>query len=75
MSIDPAAPDWPREQVAAKLRERIAAGELGPRLPSQEELAEQFGVAPKTIQKALDILKAEGLVYARRGLGTYVTGS
>lgn len=72
MHVDPAGPDWPREQVAAKLRERIAAGELGPQLPTHEELAEQFGVAPKTIQKALDILKDEGLVYGRRGRGTFV---
>ena len=35
-------------------------------------LAEQIGVAPKTIQAALDILKAEGLVYGVPGRGTFV---
>lgn len=72
MQIDPASSDWPREQAAARLRERIRSGELGPRLPSQLELAELLGVSPKTVQKALDILKAEGLVYGRPGLGTFV---
>lgn len=72
MQIDPASPDWPREQAAAWLRERISSGELGPQLPSQMELAELLGISPKTVQKVLDILKAEGLVYGRPGRGTFV---
>ena len=70
--VDPTAPDWPRQQAAKIIRERIASGELGPQLPSQMALAEQIGVAPKTIQAALDILKAEGLVYGVPGRGTFV---
>ena len=72
--IDPYAPDWPRQQTARIIRERIASGELGPRLPSQMQLADEIGVAPKTVQKALDILKAEGLIYAVPGRGTFLTG-
>jgi hypothetical protein len=31
--IDPDSQDWPYQQVAAKIRERIESGEYGPRLP------------------------------------------
>jgi GntR family transcriptional regulator len=70
--IDPHAADWPRQQAARLIRERIESGEWGPRLPAQMKMAEEIGVAPKTIEKALDILKAEGLVYAVPGRGTFV---
>jgi len=51
----------------------IAEGRIGPRLPSQMALAEQLGVSPMTIQRALKILKAEGLVRSVPGLGTFVS--
>jgi GntR family transcriptional regulator len=70
--IDPSAPDWPRQQAAAIIRQRIASGEYGPQLPSQMALAEKLGVSPKTVEKALEILKAEGLVYGVPGRGTFV---
>lgn len=73
--IDPQAPEWPREQAARIIREKIASGEWGPRLPPQMELAEVIGVAPKTIEKALDILKAEKLVYGVPGRGVFVRGA
>lgn len=72
--IDPTAPDWPRMQAARIIREAIEAGAYPDgKLPSQERLAEQVGVAPKTIQKALEQLKAEGLVYGVPGRGTFVS--
>lgn len=72
--IDATSPEWPRDQVARIIRERIRSGDWSPRLPSQMQLAEELGVAPKTIEKALDILKAEGLVYGVPGRGVFVTG-
>ena len=72
--IDPQSPDWPRVQVAARIRRQISAGELGPKLPSHVNLAEQLGVAPRTVQRALDILRDEGLIYAVPGRGTFVKG-
>jgi GntR family transcriptional regulator len=45
---------------------------VGPKLPSQMQMAEEIGVSPKTIEKALDILKAEGLIYGIPGRGTFV---
>jgi DNA-binding GntR family transcriptional regulator len=67
------SPDWPKVQVAARLREQIKAGELGPKLPSHMVLAEQLGVATMTVQRALQILRDEGLIYSVPGLGTFVT--
>jgi DNA-binding transcriptional regulator YhcF (GntR family) len=62
--IDPTAPDWPRQQAARIIRERIASDELGPKLPSQMKLADQIGVSPKTMEKVIAMLKDEGLLIA-----------
>ena len=71
--VDPNAAEWPYQQVAAQLREQIASGVLGPRLPSAMDLAEQMGVAPNTVQRAMRVLREEGLVYSVPGRGTFVT--
>jgi GntR family transcriptional regulator len=72
VSIDPDAAEWPYQQVATLLREQIASGALGPRLPSHMDLAERLGVAPRTVQRALSVLRAEGLIYSVSGRGTFV---
>jgi DNA-binding GntR family transcriptional regulator len=72
VSIDESSPDWPYQQVAARIRERIAAGELGPRLPSYMALAHELEVSPMTVQRAIGILRDEGLVITRPGRGTFV---
>jgi len=70
--IDRDAPQWPRNQAADRIRQRIQAGELGPKLPSHRELAAEMGVAPRTLDRALKILIDEGLIYSIPGLGTFV---
>ena len=72
MEIDPESPDWPYRQAATTLRRRIVSGELGPKLPSHMDLAQQLGIAPRTVQRALKILMDDGLVYAVAGRGTFV---
>jgi GntR family transcriptional regulator len=42
------------------------------RIPSERQLAEQFGVNRLTVSKALNELAQEGAVYSRVGKGTYV---
>ncbi len=42
------------------------------RIPSERQLAEQFGVNRLTVGKALNELAQEGLIYSRVGKGTYV---
>jgi len=36
------------------------------------DLAEQMGVAPNTVQRAMKVLREEGLVYSVPGRGTFV---
>lgn len=63
--------------VADHVRARIKSGELAPgdTLPSVAEIREQFGVATKTVSRALGVLKSEGLVTSRGSLGTVVAQS
>ncbi|QHJ01149.1 GntR family transcriptional regulator [Xylophilus rhododendri] len=62
--------------VANALRQRIDRGQwaAGTRVPSLHELAEEFGVARLTARQAVQLLVEEGLLDARRGSGTVVTG-
>lgn len=46
----------------------------GSRLPSEMELAEQYGVSRITSKKALEMLADRGLVFRQPGKGTFVTG-
>jgi DNA-binding transcriptional MocR family regulator len=52
------------ELVADLLRQRIVSGELaeGERLPPEEELTEQFGIACTTLREALRVLESQGLI-------------
>jgi len=52
------------EQLAARLRDRIAAGDLrvGDRLPSEAALARADGVSRSTVREALRILEQGGVV-------------
>ncbi|WP_225829303.1 GntR family transcriptional regulator [Streptomyces naphthomycinicus] len=63
--------------VAAHFRTLIKSGDLAPgdSLPSVSEIREQFGVAAKTVSRALGLLKSEGLVTSRGALGTVVAKS
>jgi GntR family transcriptional regulator len=60
--------------VADALRTRIAGG--GPAaagaLPSEAELGREFGVSRVTARRALELLRQEGLVTARKGSGWFV---
>lgn len=62
-------------QLTDALTREIYSGSLtaGARLPSVRDLAEQVGVAPMTISKAYAELKADGLIRALGGSGTFVT--
>nr|1V4R_A Chain A, Transcriptional Repressor [Streptomyces] len=60
--------------VATHFRTLIKSGELAPgdTLPSVADIRAQFGVAAKTVSRALAVLKSEGLVSSRGALGTVV---
>jgi GntR family transcriptional regulator len=61
-------------QIRETLREQIRQGELKPgqKLPSEDELAAQFGVSRMTARQGITDLIDEGLLYRRRGIGTFV---
>ncbi|MFJ8362253.1 winged helix-turn-helix domain-containing protein [Streptomyces sp. NPDC093984] len=52
------------QEIADALRTRIRTGELKPgeRLPTQAELAEEFGVERGTVRQALRVLQDDGLL-------------
>ncbi|MGK6357124.1 FadR/GntR family transcriptional regulator [Sphingomonas sp. DT-207] len=61
--------------IAEKIAGGIIEGRFPPgnRLPSERELAEDFGVSRPTIREAMIALEIRGLVEARHGSGIYVT--
>jgi len=64
-------------QIANAIRQRVARGQWpkGHQLPTNEELAYEFGVSRVTVRQAVDLLARDGLVEARQGRGTFVTGT
>jgi DNA-binding FadR family transcriptional regulator len=61
-------------RVASLLNREIATGELNPgaRLPTEQQLAEKFGVSRNVVREAIAQLRADGVVEARQGVGAFV---
>lgn len=55
------------ETVAGELRDRILAADDEYRLPTQDQLVQEFGVSFPSVREAIRILETEGLVTVRRG--------
>ncbi|MGV9849942.1 GntR family transcriptional regulator [Streptomyces sp. NPDC003442] len=62
------------ERIAADLRDEIMSGDLPPgaKLPSTAQLKERFTASNATVQKALQLLKDEGLAVGRAGAAVTV---
>lgn len=60
-------------QIAAEMRALILSGDMAPesRLPSVRELMETHGVVNQTVQRALKLLKDEGLISGKAGAGCF----
>lgn len=56
-------------KIAALLTDRVRAGAFGARLPTLQQLAEEYDVGMVTMRRAIGILQAEGVVTATRGRG------
>ncbi len=61
-------------RVREKLMQRIADGtwQPGQILPSEAQIAQELGVSPGTVRKALDDMTAAKLLRRRQGRGTFV---
>ncbi|WP_377271945.1 UTRA domain-containing protein [Peterkaempfera sp. SMS 1(5)a] len=64
----------PSRRVADDLRRRITAGEWAPgeRIPSRGQLQQEYGVGPGAAQRAVDILREEGIAVGRPRTGVVV---
>lgn len=57
---------WLRAEIVSR---RIALGE---RLPGEETLKRNFGVDRSVVRRAIQLLREEGLVVTRHGVGSFV---
>ena len=59
------------QDIVQQIKANIFAGKLTPgdRLPSEKELAEQFGLSRITVRDALRILESQGLITIKVGAG------
>ena len=67
----------PYMQLIQQVRQAIRLGTIGEgdRLPTVKEVVARLAINPNTVLKAYRELEREGLVEARRGLGTFVRRS
>lgn len=63
-------------QIMNEIKMRIVSGvmEAGEKMLPVRELAEDFGVNPNTMQRALSELEREKLLYTERTAGRFITG-
>lgn len=62
--------------IKATLKDRLLGGLYpdGQPLPSEPQLAQEFGVSRMTARRAIDELEREGYLYRVQGAGTFPTG-
>lgn len=70
--------DRPRrlpDEIARSISRAIDTGQLRPgdRLPTEQSLSTQFGVARTVVREAVSLLKYDGVIEAKRGVGAFVS--
>ena len=75
ISLDPQDTRPIYVQIVDEVRRALVLGTLGPDdpLPSVRDLAVKLRVNPNTVSQAYRELERQGMVYVRRGQGTYAT--
>ena len=73
-AIDVADPRPVFQQIADEVRRSVVVGVLKPEdaLPPVRGLAKQLAVNANTVQHAYRTLEQAGVVYVKRGLGTFI---
>ncbi len=61
-------------EIYSEIKARIIDDvyKVGEKLPSGEEIGEEFGVSRLTVKKGMDMLVSEGVLHSRSGYGTEV---
>ncbi len=63
------------QTLAQTLRQELMhQGQHGYKLPTEQELAERYGLSRQTVRHALQMLEQEGLIERRQGSGSFSTG-
>ncbi|CAN5513055.1 GntR family transcriptional regulator [soil metagenome] len=75
LDLDPDDPRPVFQQIADEVRRSISVGVLKPEdpLPAVRKLAGELKVNANTVQHAYRSLEHDGVVYIKRGLGTFVS--
>jgi GntR family transcriptional regulator len=75
LQIDADDPRAVYRQIVDEVQRAVAVGVLKPEdpLPAVRQLATQLKVNANTVQHAFRTLEAEGTVFVRRGIGTFVS--
>lgn len=77
ITIDPAGPDAPYEQLRAQIAGQVRGGDLptGYKLPTVRGLAGELGLAANTVAKAYRALESDGVIETRGRHGTFVAAA
>ncbi len=61
-------------QIATDIKEQILNGTLkaGDKLPSIREYSVEYEVSPLTMQRAIQFLDIEEMIYSKKGIGSFV---
>ncbi len=62
------------EKIVTWIQEEVRTGKMisGEKIPSEQELSEQFQVSRQTVRRALEELVKQNIVESRRGSGSYI---
>lgn len=63
------------DNIARSIIDAIESGQLKPgdRLPSENELSTRFGVARTVVREAVSLLKYDGVINSKQGVGAFIT--
>lgn len=62
-------------KLSSHLKALIGKMKLDQKMPSENDLCNEFSISRMTVNKVINALVAEGLLYRRKGSGTYVKSS